>query len=307
MGKHTSPNTYYRVQEHYELTDKVGRGKYADVYSGVNMVTGDQVAVKIFKPVKKNKIRREVKIMHQLDHPNILKPLDVVRDTATKTPAMVTEYVNQGPRDIKKIFSNFELDDVKHYLYNALKGLNYAHSRGIMHRDIKPHNILINPDTKEVKIADWGLAEYYMPEREYSPKVAALFYKAPELLLDYPFYDYSVDIWALGCVLAELIFQKLPIFNGKSLGDQLLKITKVLGTKKLYEYAEEYKIAVDPALKEMIGKHSEKQWDSFKNNRNDHLYSENAIDLLTQMLEYDHTKRITAREAMGHDFFSSLR
>lgn len=173
------------------------------------MTSGDEVAIKIFKPVKKDKIRREVKIMNQLsDHTNIVKILDVVRDAATKTPSMVTEYVNQGDHSIKKIFSSFTTDDVKLYLYNALKGLNYAHSKGIMHRDIKPHNILINPVDKTVKIADWGLAEYYLPEKEYSPKVAALFYKAPELILGYTFYDYSVDIWALGCVLAELIFQK---------------------------------------------------------------------------------------------------
>lgn len=200
----------FRVQEHYEITDKIGRGKYADVYSGVNIITGDEVAIKIFKPVKKNKIRREVKIMQTLgDHPNVVNIHEVVRDKTTKTPAMVTELVNQGEGDVKKLFSNFTADDIKFYIYNALKGLNYAHSKGIMHRDVKPHNILIQQgENRLVKIADWGLAEFYRPEQEYNTKVAALFYKAPELLLDYPYYDYSIDIWALGCVLAELIFQK---------------------------------------------------------------------------------------------------
>ena len=198
-----------RVQEHYEITDKVGRGKYADVYAGVNILSGDEVAIKILKPVKKSKIRREIKIMNILnDHENVVKVYDVVRDTSTKVPAIITEYVNQGECDIKKIFSNFTSEDIKHYLFNALKGINYAHSNGVMHRDIKPHNILVNAEDKSVKVADWGQAEFYKPGTEYSTKVAALFYKAPELLLEYPFYDYSVDIWALGCVLAELIFQK---------------------------------------------------------------------------------------------------
>ena len=142
------------------------------------------------------------------DHENVVKVYDVVRDTSTKVPAIITEYVNQGECDIKKIFSNFTSEDIKHYLFNALKGINYAHSNGVMHRDIKPHNILVNAEDKSVKVADWGQAEFYKPGTEYSTKVAALFYKAPELLLEYPFYDYSVDIWALGCVLAELIFQK---------------------------------------------------------------------------------------------------
>lgn len=80
-----------------------------------------------------------------------------------------------------------------------------------------------------------------------------------------------------------------------------------MGTKKLYEYAEEYKIDVDPSVKELLGKHTEKQWDTFKNNRNEHLYSEEAVDLLSRMLQYDHTKRITAREAMGHSYFADLK
>ena len=143
----------FGVQDTYEITEKVGRGKYADVYSGVNMITSQEVAIKIFKPVKKEKIRREVKIMYQLvGSPNIIQVFDVVRDAATKTPAMITEYVNQGDRDIKKICSHFTIDDIKHYIYNALKGLDFAHSRGIMHRDIKPHNILISLEDKSVKI-----------------------------------------------------------------------------------------------------------------------------------------------------------
>lgn len=298
----------FGVQHNYEITEKVGRGKYADVYSGVHMISSEEVAIKIFKPVKKEKIRREVKIMYELkDCSNIVRIFDMVRDASTKTPAMITEYVNQGDRDIKKICSHFSNDDIKHYILSALKGLDFAHSKGIMHRDIKPHNILISIQDKSVKIWDWGQSEYYKPGQEYSTKVAAQFYKAPELIIGYPYYDYSIDIWALGCVLAELIFQRRPFFAGKSNPDQLLKIAKVLGTKKLNEYVEELKIQIDPSLKDMLGKQSEKAWDTFKTNKNEHFYSDEAIDLLSKMLQFDHTKRITAREAMAHDYFSSIR
>lgn len=188
-----------RKQEDYEITDKVGRGRYADVYSGVNMVTGEEVAIKIIKPIKKNKIRREIKILNTLKGgPGVLSILDVVRDSATKIPAIITEYVNQGEPDIKKIWKDFTLSDVQNLMQGVLKALDFTHSKGIMHRDIKPHNILVEKQTGEIKLADWGLAEFYIPENEYNTKVAALFYKAPELLLEYPYYDYSVDIWALG-------------------------------------------------------------------------------------------------------------
>jgi casein kinase II subunit alpha len=106
--------------------------------------------------------------------------------------------------------------------------------------------------------------------------------------------------------LAQLIFQKQPFFSGKSLVDQLVKITKVLGTKKLNEYTEAYNITINSSMKDMIGKSSDsKTWDSFKNNKNAHLFSEESIDLIHQMLQYDHKNRITAREAINHPFLSS--
>lgn len=271
------------------------------------MLTGEEVAIKIFKPIKKDKIRREVKILNILKGSSYVTQVkDVVRDHATKTPAIITEFVNQGDLDIKKLFKSFTLEDAQNYILSALKALDYTHSKGIMHRDVKPHNILIDAERKSVKLADWGLAEFYRPEQEYNTRVAAQFYKAPELLLGYPYYDYSVDIWALGCVFAEIIFQKQPFFAGKDRIDQIVKIAKVLGTKKLNEYVSDYKIEVDSTMKDMLGKHTEKQkqWETYKNNKNEHLYSEEAIDLLSKMLQYDHTKRITAREAIGHEFFN---
>jgi casein kinase II subunit alpha len=297
------------VQSDYEITDKVGRGKYADVYSGVNMITGEEVAIKIFKPVKKSKIRREVKILNILKGgPNILAIKDVVRDTATKTPAIVTEYVNKRDMDLKRMFNKFTFEDVREYMYQTLLALDFAHSKGIMHRDVKPHNILFDPVNKEFRLADWGLSEFYMPGQEYNTKVAALFYKAPELLLGYPYYDYSVDMWAMGCILAELVFLKHPFFNGKDPLDQMLKIVKALGTKRLGEYAENFKITIDSSMKEMLGKHSEKQWESSKlidkTLPNQEELQATTVDLLSKMLQYDHTKRITAREALEHPFFA---
>ena len=133
------------------------------------------------------------------------------------------------------MFNKFTLDDVREYMYQTLLALDFTHSKGIMHRDIKPHNILFDPINRQYRLADWGLAEFYKPEQEYNTRVAALFYKAPELILNYPYYDYSVDMWAIGCIFAELIYQKHPFFSGKDPLDQMLKIAKVLGTKKLEE------------------------------------------------------------------------
>ena len=126
--------------------------------------------------------------------------------------------------------------------------------------------------------------------------------------MNYPYYDYSVDMWAIGSIFAELIYQKHPFFSGKDPLDQMLKIANVLGTKKLGEYAENFKIEIDSSMKEMIGKHSEKPWEISKlidktlaNHEEIHT---NVVNLLSRLLQYDHTKRITAREALDHPFFA---
>jgi casein kinase II subunit alpha len=113
-----------------------------------------------------------------------------------------------------------------------------------MHRDIKPHNVIINPKTMELRVIDWGLAEFYFPGQEYSVKVASRFFKGPELLLNNTKYDYSLDIWSLGCVLAGMVFNKEPFFYGTDNFDQLVKIVKVLGTDEMHSYIQKYNLNV---------------------------------------------------------------
>ncbi len=95
--------------------------------------------------------------------------------------------------------------EVRLYIYKILEGLNYCHSMGIMHRDIKPQNVLIDRERGIVKIVDWGLADYYLPNKEYNVRVASRYYKGPELLVNNKFYGYSLDIWSLGCMFAGMV------------------------------------------------------------------------------------------------------
>lgn len=116
---------------------------------------------------------------------------------------------------------------------------------GIIHRDIKPHNIITNPNTWEIKVIDWGLAEFYFPGTDYSVRVASRFFKGPELLLNNTKYDYSLDIWSLGCLFAGIIFKKEPFFYGTDNFDQLVKIVKVLGTDEMFSYIEKYNLNIE--------------------------------------------------------------
>ena len=125
-----------------------------------------------------------------------------------------------------------------------------------MHRDIKPQNVIVDHSNKRLKLIDWGLAEFYHPGEEYNVRVASRYYKSPELLVEYKNYDYSQDMWSLGCMLAGIIFQQEPFFAGKDNTDQLAKIVKVVGTDELYEYLHRYAIPVNPLFVEQIGKYS---------------------------------------------------
>jgi len=108
---------------------------------------------------------------------------------------------------------HFTQDVMKRYILEILKGLDFAHSKGIIHRDIKPGNVLFMKDSK-VKIVDWGLADFYLPGKKFNTRVASRYFKGPELLLGNNYYDYNQDVWSVGCMLAGMMFQKEPFFKG---------------------------------------------------------------------------------------------
>ena len=199
-----------------------------------------------------------------------------------------------------------------------------------MHRDVKPHNVMIDHENRKLRLIDWGLAEFYHPGQEYNVRVASRYFKGPELLVDYQYYDYSLDMWSLGCMLASLIFRKEPFFHGHDNYDQLVRIAKVLGTDELFEYIEKYHIELDPRFNDILGRlgttisdwreegveiifqflfirHSKKRWERFVHSENQHLVSAESIDFLDKLLRYDHADRFTARESMDHPYFCKSR
>lgn len=146
----------------------------------------------------------------------------------------------------------------------------------------------LDADISQLRLIDWGLAEFYHANTEYNVRVASRYFKGPELLVDFQEYDYSLDMWSLGAMFASMIFRKEPFFHGNSNSDQLVKIAKVLGTDHLFEYLDKYDIELDAQYDDILGRFPKKNWHGFVNAENQRFVSNDAIDFLDKLLRYDH-------------------
>ncbi|XP_012508436.1 PREDICTED: cyclin-dependent kinase 2 isoform X1 [Propithecus coquereli] len=195
--------------ENFQKVEKIGEGTYGVVYKARNKLTGEVVALKKIRldteteGVPSTAIR-EISLLKELNHPNIVKLLDVIH-TENKL-YLVFEFLHQ---DLKKFMdasalTGIPLPLIKSYLFQLLQGLAFCHSHRVLHRDLKPQNLLINAEGA-IKLADFGLARAFgVPVRTYTHEVVTLWYRAPEILLGCKYYSTAVDIWSLGCIFAEM-------------------------------------------------------------------------------------------------------
>ena len=230
--------------ERYERIEKnaCGKGTYGVVYKGVDKTTGLFVALKKIKLNPDDEgipstTLREISVLRQLRHPNIVELSDVVQNDGRLY--LVFEFVD---RDLKKyldsVDSNLPPNIIQSFTHQMSEALDYIHKRGIIHRDMKPQNVLVSSEGC-LKIADFGLARAFVPPiRPFTHEVVTLWYRAPEILLGCKTYALPVDMWSLGCIVAEMVTRR-PLFPGDSEIDEIYKIFRyhiryIASKQKLY-------------------------------------------------------------------------
>lgn len=295
--------------EKYEIVGRVGRGRYSEVFSGVRIMTADdpndfeeqEVIIKVLKPVKRRKIIREIRMLRLLHGcPNIISLQDICKDRVSRYPSLIFERVRHD--NLHDLLPQLDPWHHRFYVFQLLLGLNHAHSYGVMHRDIKPGNLVIRHDKKQLIILDWGLAEFYIPGHEYTCRVASRYYKAPELLLEHTSYDYAIDIWSVGVILAGLVFNKEPFFFGEDNQHQMSQIFSLLGSKDCKSYIKKYDLVVN---KKLIGNYNKQEIETFSSTKNP-FSQPDIIDLIKELLQYDPSKRPGAFEALLHPAFNPI-
>ncbi|KNC47357.1 cell division control protein 2 [Thecamonas trahens ATCC 50062] len=284
--------------EQYMKLEKIGEGTYGVVYKARDLLTNDFIALKKIRLDAEDEgvpstAIREISLLKELEHPNIVRLHDVVH--SDKKLYLVFEYLDQ---DLKKYMDSvsglLKPALVKSYLQQLLEGIAFCHSHRVLHRDLKPQNLLIDRNGV-LKLADFGLARAFgIPVRTYTHEVVTLWYRAPEILLGSRHYSCPVDVWSIGCIFAEMA-SKIPLFPGDSEIDNLFRIFKILGTPNETIWPG---VSALPDFKSSFPKWQPKNLASVATN-----LGPDGIDLLSQMLEYEPSRRISAKAALSHPYF----
>ncbi|CAH8355003.1 unnamed protein product [Eruca vesicaria subsp. sativa] len=292
-----------RRADSFEKLDKIGQGTYSIVYKARDLETGQIVAMKKVRfanmdPESVRFMAREINILRKLDHPNIMKLQCLVTSKLSGSLHLVFEYMEHDLSGLAlRPGVKFTEPQIKCFMKQLLCGLEHCHSRGILHRDIKGSNLLVNNDGV-LKIGDFGLASFYNPEKHQplTSRVVTLWYRAPELLLGSTDYGPGIDLWSVGCILAELFVGK-PIMPGRTEVEQMHKIFKLCGSPS-EDFWETTKF---PQATSYRPQHPYKPvlLETFKN------LPSSSLALLDKLLSVEPEKRCSASSTLLSEFFTT--
>ncbi|XP_069739097.1 cyclin-dependent kinase 16-like isoform X9 [Phaenicophaeus curvirostris] len=287
--------------ETYVKLDKLGEGTYATVYKGRSKLTENLVALKEIRLEHEEGAPctaiREVSLLRDLKHANVVTLHDIVHTPQCLT--LVFEYLD---RDLKQYLDDcgsvISMHNVRLFLFQLLRGLAFCHRHKVLHRDLKPQNLLLSR-RGDLKLADFGLARAKsIPTKTYSNEVVTLWYRPPDILLGSTEYSTQIDMWGVGCIFSEMVTGR-PLFPGSTVEEQLHFIFRLLGTPTEQTWpgieanAEFRAHKYPPYPAEGLRQHAPR-------------LDPDGADLLGQLLQFEGRRRVPAAQAMAHPFFASL-
>lgn len=289
----------------YRILDKIGEGTYGTVYRACCRQTGERVAIKKIRILYEDDgvpstALREITLLKELNHTNVVQLKDVYSSRANLH--LVFECLDMDLRAYLKRYGPMHGTTLRNSVFQCFRGIEFCHGRRVLHRDLKPQNVLIDVKIMRLVLADFGLARAFnVPLKVYTHEVVTLWYRAPEILLGQEKYGLSTDIWSLGCIVAEMATAQ-ALFTGDSEIDTIFRIFRVLGTPD-----ED----VWPGVTKLRDfKHSFPKWQdtNFQEVRAfaSPDFGEDGMDLLRQCLRYNLAERPSAKRLLRHDFFEGV-
>ncbi|THD23612.1 Cyclin-dependent kinase 18 [Fasciola hepatica] len=328
--RHSMSEMGYGKLQSYRKLELIGEGTYATVYKGYSMLLEKMVALKEIRMEKTEGAPctaiREISLLRYLRHANIVTLHDVVFTENSLT--LVFEYVGQDLRNYMESYKNrLPLKTVKLFMFQIFRALEFCHASRILHRDLKPQNLLITKN-QELKLADFGLARAKsIPTKTYSSEVATLWYRPPDVLLGDRNYSGHIDIWGAGCIFYEMVTGRTP-FSGESKESQIKIIFQKLGIPPeaywpgLRQNEKFQQLVLSPDIEQITSvsssispsgtKRSAEEIQVFTNHLRDtftervNRLDRTGIDLLTNCLHLLGSRRITAAGALVHPYFDGI-
>ncbi|EAZ63678.2 Extracellular signal-regulated kinase 1 (ERK1) (MAP kinase 1) (MAPK 1) [Scheffersomyces stipitis CBS 6054] len=300
----------FNVSSHYQILEIVGEGAYGIVCSAIHKPSNQKVAIKKIEPFERSMLclrtLRELKLLKHFNHENIISILAIQRPVSYEFFNEIYLIQELMETDLHRVIRTQKLTDdhIQYFIYQTLRALKAMHSANVLHRDLKPSNLLLNSNC-DLKVCDFGLARSIASSEDnfgyMTEYVATRWYRAPEIMLTFQEYTTAIDVWSVGCILAEMLSGR-PLFPGRDYHNQLWLIMEVLGTPNMEDYynikskrAREY-IRSLPFCKKIPFQ------DLFGNINPNVQINPLAIDLLENLLIFNPAKRITVDDALKHPY-----
>lgn len=294
----------FNVSDHYQILEIVGEGAYGVVCLAIHKPLNQKVAIKKIEPFERLMLclrtLRELKLLKHFNHENIISILAIQRPSLYETFSEIYFIQELMETDLHRVIRTQRLSDdhIQYFIYQTLRALKSMHLANVLHRDLKPSNLLLNSNC-DLKVCDFGLARLIASLEDnfgfMTEYVATRWYRAPEIMLTFQEYTTAIDVWLVGCILAEMLSGK-PLFPGRDYHNQLWLIIEVLGTPNMEDY---YNIKLKRA-REYIRLLPFRKKTPFAQ-----LFADAnplAIDLLENLLTFNPAKRILVEAALNHPY-----